>query len=141
MWNYMCIRRLINWSDSTKMHGATIRFIDTFSFIYFEVDMWTVNYYRLCWNDVVSNTYELGPEQRCDGVTFCNPERFYCQGAIYLQSSLKSPDSQHAYGESSRCTDSIRPFTDRVIADSRQRNTRDSKYQCSVLLCVSCSHR
>jgi len=29
MWNYMCIRWLINWSDSTKMHGATIRF--TFS--------------------------------------------------------------------------------------------------------------
>jgi len=27
MWNYMCIRWLINWSDSTKMHGATIRFI------------------------------------------------------------------------------------------------------------------
>jgi len=26
MWNYMCIRWLINWSDSTKMHGATIRF-------------------------------------------------------------------------------------------------------------------
>jgi len=29
MWNYMCIRLLINWSDSTKMHGATIRFKDT----------------------------------------------------------------------------------------------------------------
>ena len=29
MWNYMCIRWLINWSDSTIMHGATIRF--TFS--------------------------------------------------------------------------------------------------------------
>ena len=27
MWNYMCIRWLRNWSDSTKMHGATIRFI------------------------------------------------------------------------------------------------------------------
>jgi len=27
MWNYMCIGWLINWSDSTKMHGATIRFI------------------------------------------------------------------------------------------------------------------
>jgi len=28
MWNYMCIRLLINWSDSTKkMHGATIRLI------------------------------------------------------------------------------------------------------------------
>ena len=27
MWNYMCIRWLINWSDSTKMHGATIRII------------------------------------------------------------------------------------------------------------------
>ena len=27
MWNYMCIRWLINWSDSTKMHGATIRSI------------------------------------------------------------------------------------------------------------------
>ena len=27
MWNYMCIRWLINWSISTKMHGATIRFI------------------------------------------------------------------------------------------------------------------
>ena len=27
MWNYMCIRWFINWSDSTKMHGATIRFI------------------------------------------------------------------------------------------------------------------
>ena len=27
MWNYMCIRWLINWSDSTKMHGSTIRFI------------------------------------------------------------------------------------------------------------------
>jgi len=26
MWNYMCIRWLINWSDSTKIHGATIRF-------------------------------------------------------------------------------------------------------------------
>jgi len=26
MWNYMCIRWLINRSDSTKMHGATIRF-------------------------------------------------------------------------------------------------------------------
>ena len=25
MWNYMCIRWLINWSDSTKMHGATVR--------------------------------------------------------------------------------------------------------------------
>jgi len=28
MWNYMCIRWLINWSDSTKIHGATIRFIN-----------------------------------------------------------------------------------------------------------------
>ena len=27
MSNYMCIRWLINWSDSTKMHGATIRSI------------------------------------------------------------------------------------------------------------------
>jgi len=27
MWNYMCIRWLINWSDSTKMRGATVRFI------------------------------------------------------------------------------------------------------------------
>jgi len=27
MWNYICIVWLINWSDSTKMHGATIRFI------------------------------------------------------------------------------------------------------------------
>jgi len=27
MWNYMCIRWWTNWSDSTKMHGATIRFI------------------------------------------------------------------------------------------------------------------
>jgi len=25
MWNYICIPWLINWSDSTKMHGATIR--------------------------------------------------------------------------------------------------------------------
>ena len=30
MWNYMCIRWLINWSDSTKMHGAKIRFIVLF---------------------------------------------------------------------------------------------------------------
>jgi len=34
MWNYMCIRWLINWSDSTKMHGATIRFILVTSFIF-----------------------------------------------------------------------------------------------------------
>jgi len=26
VWNYLCIRWLINWSDTTKMHGATIRF-------------------------------------------------------------------------------------------------------------------
>ena len=32
MWNYMCICWLINWSDSTKMHGATIRFIDIMNF-------------------------------------------------------------------------------------------------------------
>jgi len=30
MWNYMCIRWLINWSNSTKMHSATIRFISVF---------------------------------------------------------------------------------------------------------------
>ena len=30
MWNYMCILWLINWSDSTKIHGATIRFILTY---------------------------------------------------------------------------------------------------------------
>jgi len=29
MLNYMCICWLINWNDSTKMHGATIRFIVT----------------------------------------------------------------------------------------------------------------
>jgi len=28
MWNYMGIRWLINFSDSTKMHGATIIFIN-----------------------------------------------------------------------------------------------------------------
>jgi len=34
MWNYMCIRWFINWSDSTKMHGATtITFILIRSFI------------------------------------------------------------------------------------------------------------
>ena len=27
IWNYMCILWLINWNNSTKMHGATIRFI------------------------------------------------------------------------------------------------------------------
>jgi len=27
MWNYISIRWLIYWNDSTKMHGATIRFI------------------------------------------------------------------------------------------------------------------
>jgi len=27
MWNYTCIRWLINWSDSTKIHGATVRFM------------------------------------------------------------------------------------------------------------------
>jgi len=32
MWNYMCIHWLINWSDSTKMHSATIRFIRGLSF-------------------------------------------------------------------------------------------------------------
>jgi len=30
MWNYMCIRWLMNWSDSAKMHGATIRFKDLY---------------------------------------------------------------------------------------------------------------
>jgi len=28
MRNYMCIRWSINWSDSTEMHGATIRFMN-----------------------------------------------------------------------------------------------------------------
>jgi len=35
MWNCMCIRWLINWSDSTKMHGATIRFKVASSWILF----------------------------------------------------------------------------------------------------------
>jgi len=33
MRNYMCIRWLINLSDSTKMHGATVRFIEETNFI------------------------------------------------------------------------------------------------------------
>jgi len=28
IWNYMCFLWLIHWSDTTKMHGATIRFTD-----------------------------------------------------------------------------------------------------------------
>jgi len=35
MWNYMCIRWLINWSDSTKMHGATIRTVPIYKMCLF----------------------------------------------------------------------------------------------------------
>ena len=41
MWNYMCIRWLINLSDSTKMHGAAIRFIN---FLCSWVNLWFFNW-------------------------------------------------------------------------------------------------
>ena len=54
MWNYMCIRWLINWSDSTKMHGATIRYISNEHSPY--CHLWPVPLYQIFPHYLINGT-------------------------------------------------------------------------------------